>query len=354
MAKKRVIILYNKLFHYRIPIFNILSKYCNLTVAYSYKATEKELSQCSFKTLFLPIISFHNIVVHKDNILELCKEYEVVIAYGDVKWLSLSSLALRKRNFRLLFWTIGAPASYHRKFGEASKIHFMITDFFDKRADALVIYSEAPIKMYQNRGITNLKFFVANNTVKVKKNDYCSEKRSDIIFIGSLYMAKGLQLLLNAYKFAFGKNNKIPILRIIGDGSEKQKIQTWISDNNLENKVIMEGPIYSEEKKAEIFSHAIACISPLQAGLSVLESMGHGVAFITEESAITGGELFNIRDKVNGLLLNNISDLSGVILDITANKEKYLRYGQNSYNDYWQNRKPEDMARALLSAINDE
>ena len=35
MNGMRVIILYNKLFHYRIPIWNELADKCNLTVAYS-------------------------------------------------------------------------------------------------------------------------------------------------------------------------------------------------------------------------------------------------------------------------------------------------------------------------------
>ena len=45
-SKKKVLILYNKLFHYRIPIFNILADKYDLTVVYSYKANEKDLAQC--------------------------------------------------------------------------------------------------------------------------------------------------------------------------------------------------------------------------------------------------------------------------------------------------------------------
>lgn len=353
MTKKKVLILYNKLFHYRIPIFNILSEYCDLTVAYSFKTENSVLSECKFCTLYLPIKTYYKIIVHRENISKLCNNYDVVIAYGDIKWISLSTLVFkREKRYKLFFWSIGVPSSYTRKFGKASKIHYMITDYFDRRADGIILYSDFPIKMYHNRGLLKQKFFVANNTVKVKRNLYSDINRTDIIFIGSLYYEKGIRVLLDQYLIAYYSNRKIPNLRIIGDGEEKQIIQEWIFTHKLEDKIILEGSVYSETKKAELFSKAIVCISPLQAGLSVLECMGYGVSFITTKNAITGGEIYNIYNGINGLLLDSETELSNIILDIFTNKEKYFSYGKNAHFYYWQNRKPEDMALGILQAIN--
>jgi glycosyltransferase involved in cell wall biosynthesis len=102
-----------------------------------------------------------------------------------------------------------------------------------------------------------------------------------------------------------------------------------------------------------MFQKTLACISPLQGGLSVLESMGYGVPYITDANAITGGEAFNIVDGKTGLRVNNMSidKLKDIILDISSNKQKYIEMGNNAYKHYWSCRKPEDMAQGVIDAI---
>ena len=66
--KKKVVILYNKLFHYRIPIFNLLAQKYDLTVVYSYPANEDDIAQCQFKTVYVPIKQVGNLFFHKQSI----------------------------------------------------------------------------------------------------------------------------------------------------------------------------------------------------------------------------------------------------------------------------------------------
>ena len=124
------------------------------------------------------------------------------------------------------------------------------------------------------------------------------------------------------------------------------------SMNNLQRKITLLGPIYDNKQKSEIFAKSYACFSPLQAGLSVLESFGYGVPFVTTKDAITGGEIFNIENMVNGIKLENVNTIKDVILDISNNPKKYLDMGEQAYNYYWNNRKPEDMALGIINAIN--
>ena len=350
--KKKLLILYNKLFHYRIPIFNLLAEEYDLTVVYSYNSNEKIISQCNFKTKFIPIIKIWKFVFHKTNISKFCDNYDIVIAYGQSTWLSYSSLVLKKnRKFKLIFWTIGAPASYTRNYGEAGCLYYAFNDFFDHKADGLIFYSNNPIEMHHKRGYPKEKMFVADNTVKVLKQNINPEIKKSILFIGTLYLEKGLNILLDSYLAAYKENIAIPELNIVGGGNEYNDIFEWIKQNNLLEKIHLLGPIYDEKTKAEIFSKSIASISPLQAGLSVLESMGYGVPYITMKNAITGGEAFNIDNHVNGLTLDDISEFKKIILDITIDKPKYIQFGLNAYDHYWKNRKPEDMAKGIRYAI---
>lgn len=350
-SRKKILILYNKLFHYRIPIFNILAKKYDITVVYSYETSSEILSQCEFQTQYIPIFRLWKFVIHKRNIYSYCHNFDVVIAYGEKTWLSYAFLSLCKRSFKLLFWTIGAPASYDRHYGEACKLHYYLTDFFDKRADGLIFYSDVPIQMYKNRGVEKQNFFVANNTVKVRKTKVNPLIKNQILFIGSLYLEKGLPVLLDAYKKVYEQNQSIPNLVVVGGGDQLETIKEWVVRSELSSKVELLGPIYEEGKKAELFSKSIACISPLQAGLSVLESMGYGVPFITMEDAITGGEIFNIKHNVNGLLLAGKEEFEKVLLEMIENKEKFIEYGINAYRHYWDYRKPEDMTKGLCEAI---
>lgn len=349
--KKKVIILYNKLFHYRIPIFNLLAQNYDLTVVYSYPAKKEDVAQCQFNTIYIPIKKVGGLFFHKQSIKTLCKGFDVVIAYGQVSYVDYMKLAFGRRDFRLLFWSIGAPASYGRRYGEGSSTYYAIGDLIRKRADALIFYSNKAKEMHINRGFDEQQLYVANNTVKVEKIELNRVFKQNLLFIGTLYLEKGLQLLLNSYKEANNIDKSIPKLIIVGGGEQFSLVKDWVTTNHLEEKIELLGPIYDRQEKALIFQKSLACISPDQAGLSVLESLGYGVPFITSKDAITGGESFNIQNNYNGILMENVSELKDIILDISKDRDKYIKMGENAYSYYWTNRTPEIMAKGIEDAI---
>ena len=350
IANKKVLILYNNLFHYRISIFKLLAEKCELTVAFSVGPDTKE--KVNFNILKLPIFKYKRFVIHKDNIFKLCQQFDVVIAYGDIAWLKLSTLPFhKKRKFKIVFWSPGVSASYDKKFDAITKWD-SIRDFFYKKADALVFYTDYPIKKYLNRGFHKEKLFVAPNTVEVLYIPVIDRiKKDSLLFIGTLYMQKGILTLLKNYKSAFMSDPGILPLNIIGGGVELENVKKWIEENGLCDKVILRGPIFDINEKSSYFKKAFACISPDQAGLSVLESMGYGVPFITMHDAITGGERLNIINGINGILMDETFELKDIIIDISVNRIKYLKMGENAYNYYWHSHKPEDMANGLFKAI---
>jgi len=347
--KKKVLILYNNLFHYRIPIFNILAERYDLTVAYSFgKDTREELK---FKTLKLPVLKFKRLVLHKDNIFRLCQKFDVVIAYGEINFLKYSTLPWhRKRRFKVVFWSIGVSTTHKKGFNEV-KQKDKVRDVFYKKADALVFYSDYPIPEYLERGFQKEKLFVAPNTVQVEDFREAQRQKDSILFIGTLALRKGLLSLLENYKSALALDKSLPVLNIIGGGDEFETVETWINVNKIQKNIILHGPIFDVAQKAAFFRKAYACISPNQAGLSVLESMGYGVPFITCKDAITGGERLNITDGLNGVLFENVNQLHEIILDISKFPQKYIAMGQNAQEYYWNCRKPEDMANGLVDAI---
>lgn len=346
---KKVLIIYNKCWSYRQPIFELIGEKFDLTVGYSLgKAPEKNEN---YKVLNLPINKFGRFVIHKDNLVRLSSNYDVVIAYGDISWLSLIRLAfVRKRNFKLLYWTIGVRASYRNKFNDKT-IWDRLRFYIYNSADALLLYSKVPLPRYKNNGWDIKKIFIANNTVKVESLEEVSTKRNRLLFIGTLYKEKGIELLLNSYKRVANSNSSMNELHIIGGGDGLEYVKNFISTNNLTEKIVAHGPIYDESLLKIHFSKTLACISPNQAGLSVLKSMGYGVPFITHKDAITGGELYNIENNVNGVIYEDSENLFDILIDINQNASKYLHLGKNAKLHYENCRKPSDMARGITDAI---
>lgn len=347
---KVLFVTQSKLQHYRVPIFQLVNKEPNieLTLAHCGNAiVQNEMPEILLKKKKLG--SYYTI----EDFGSICKNYDVILCMFYYNNLSFLRTVIKKKQ-KIVLWSIGVPASYNRQYGDASNFRYKILNHFQNKADALLLYSNAPIEIYKKRGIKvdEKKIFVANNTVEVVKQPIEKQEKDSLLFIGTLYLEKGLQLLLNAYKQAYEEKSDLLPLNIVGGGAQFEKIQSWVKNNNLDNKINMLGAIYDPIKKAEIFKKAIACVSPMQAGLSVLESMGYGVPFITSYDAITGGEAFNIKDGENGLRMNDISKLKEVILDIDQNKDKYLTMGEKAYEYYWNNRTINVMANGIISAIN--
>lgn len=349
----KVLKLESTIKHYNVPVFNIINKKYDLTVLYYEKSSDSAIEDCEFKTIYVPWKKVYKFVYLQESIYSLCKQYDVVIALDTINVWNYFTLGFKPHKFKLIYWGIGVPASYTRHYGEASDLYYAISHCMEKRADALIFYAQEAIDIHLKRGFKGPKMFVAPNTTTVLRRELKPELKDSIMFIGSLYLEKGLQLLLDAYKAAYEDNNTIIKLNIVGGGEPLPMIKKWVADNNLSNEINVLGPIYDNEVKSELFKKALACISPLQGGLSVLESMGYGVPFITDANAITGGETYNIISGETGLRVEDmdVEKLKAIILDISSNRQKYIEMGKKAYVHYWTNRKPEDMAQGAIDAI---
>lgn len=343
----KVLRLTNLLLPYSIPILNILGKHVDLTVAHAGKPVKS--NGLTFKEMILHTYKIGTLTFIKDNLYSLACNYDVLIILGDIRWLSYMRLAFYKRRpYRLCFWTIGVSASYSKAFDEIKRWD-KVRNVFMRRADALIFYSDYPIEKYAHAGFNREKLFVAPNTVEVK--DITMDVNRDILlFVGTLYKEKGIDSLLEHYLRA-SQYRKMPPLHIIGGGDGNDAVKKWIESHNQADSIIMHGPIYDEDRLAAFFQRSLACISPGQAGLSVLKALGYGTPFITMRNAITGGERLNIQDGVNGVLYDKESDLETILIDISENKQKYIEMGQRAREYYLNCRTPKHMVDGLLKAI---
>ncbi len=349
VKKKNVLIIYPQLFRYRIPIFNILAEKYDLTVLHSGKEIKDNTD--NIKQIIIPIKKIGPFSVFFVNLHKICKNYDVVISEGTTRYLDRNLLIINRfRRYKWINWGIGVSASYEKKF-DANKRFDGVRYFLYKLSDASIFYSDYPVERYVSVGFDRSTLFVANNTTAVSYNENVEYEKDSLLFIGTLYKEKNIYALLEAYQEASKMTkNRLP-LNIIGGGDEYENIQQWVKNNGFANSINLVGPLFDQGKLEPYFRKAFACISPGQAGLSVLTSMGYGTPFVTTRDAITGGEIFNIENGRTGVLYDKPEELKDVICDISDNPSKYIQMGKEARKYYLDNRRPDQMASAIIDAI---
>ncbi len=334
---------------YRFEVFQNLGAQYDLTILHSGKETNKP--RINFRQILLPLRHIGPFTYFSKNIHSICKKFDVIISEGNIRHIDRNLFILNPfRTYKWISWSIGVSASYNKKYDSNASLDW-VRHFIFKRADANVFYSDYPIKKYVKAGFLRKSLFVANNTTYVSYNENVQFKKERLLFIGTLYNQKRICDLLKSYKEAFEiANNALP-LDIIGDGPEYNHIHSWINENHLGDKIRLLGPVFDHSILEGHFRASLVCISPGQAGLSVLTSLGYGTPFITRQDALTGGEIFNITNNVNGILYKKDEELKFIILEVNNNPDRFIEMGKNARQYYLQNRRITDMVKGLTDAI---
>lgn len=353
MNKPKVLILQGILSSYNIPIYEILSNSTELSVAYVERNESKKVlpfSVIKLSSIEIGCLTFVN------HLYSLCSNYDVVVFMPDLHYVSYVLLPFIKRTYKVIPWSIGIRASYKRRYDLERPKNFLdkIYGLIYRKSDAVLFYMKQPISYWTSTEIERERFFVAHNTVQISNKFILSNKSSNsILFVGTLYGKKGINELIEAYADArnLAPMLDFPTLDIIGDGPEYSSILNKIKELNLEGVTTLYGAIYDEEEILIYFSKALLCVSPNQAGLSVLKSMGYGVPFVTRINAITGGERLNIEHGVNGFLYNEKRDLTQILIEAVENPKKIREMSFNAKKYYDSHATPLIMARGFLDAI---
>lgn len=346
-AKNKILFITNTIPHYRLPLYEEVGKRYDLTIAHPGNSVESPF----FEQIALQETSFGIFINYKgvENILD----YDVIIVYANVRLLNLYySLFLKYRyKIKVILFGIGVSASYNKQYDKDKKVGILLKAIM-KKVSAAIFYDAYPTIKYASMGVDPRKLFVAPNTVVGNEKAVLPRsERNSILFIGSLYKQKGIQLLLEAYLELLRRNSKLPVLNIIGDGAEKAVIENWINKNNLANQVYLLGRITDEVQLSRYFSRAICCVSPGQAGLSVQKSFSYGVPFITSYYPISGGEFTSIIEGVTGYYFDGtIYDLAKTI-DKVINDSKLDEVIENCRVFYEHFRSPKLWVKGFSDAI---
>lgn len=348
---KKILILKDEISAYNVDVYNIIAEHYDLTVGYYTK--DKSKSDCKFKKVQLNYTKIGGIFFIQ-RLRKLCNEFDLVSFVPNMHVLCYCLLPFLPHKYKLVNWSIGFKVSYihpyltSRPHNFQDKIFQCILD----RCDASIFYMEEAKKFWKKTSLNLEKVFVAPNTAVVNKISLNPSLKKDFLFVGTLYKGKGLDLLIESYKEAISlDHDDSPNLIIVGDGEMRPFLESFIKNNNLENKIQLRGSIFDESILAEEFKKALLCISPTQGGLSAPKSMGYGVPFVTRKDAITGGEIYHINSGINGIMYDKDSDLTSILKDAISSPQKYIKMGENAYHYYYSKATVRHMVQGALDAF---
>lgn len=223
-----------------------------------------------------------------------------------------------------------------------------------KKVDANIFYTQKSRIEFVKLGLNQKKTFVANNTFDVGKRikSYENNIKNKILFVGSLDIRKQNDILVNAFANIQTKIADDIELIIIGEGNERERLLNIVENKNIKNKVRFVGKVIDTEILKDFYKEAIVSVSFGQAGLSVLQSLGYGVPFMTKENAISGGEKTNIINRENGIFCQDSQEsLEYCLTEICNNIDFAKKLGEKAYFHYSEYCTIQNMNQGFLDAI---
>lgn len=138
---------------------------------------------------------------------------------------------------------------------------------------------------------------------------------NQIISIGRLEDVKDFDSLINVYSI-IEKKHPDWILKIIGEGRERRKLEDKIKTLGLEKKVILTGRLTSEEIEKELDNSSIFLLTSKSESFSlvIVEAMSHSVPCISYDIDVGPKEI--ITNKEDGYLIEDRNEKN--MADITC------------------------------------
>ncbi|MBC2580561.1 glycosyltransferase family 4 protein [Clostridium sp. DJ247] len=304
-------------FNYKLNKTNILSKVLGKIVKDINKKTgilNKEKYYEKLNSIYFPDKVKKNFTKYLND-----KQYDIVIGVEGLFSILLGSIK-ENLNSKVLGWQHNSYDAYLRN---TNRYFWNLDILFDKYITRLDKY----IVLTDNDKITfkkekNIECDVIYNPLSFESNEKSTCSKKNILFVGRLVeQQKGLDLLIQAFNKVCLKN-KDWILKIVGDGSDKEKLEQLIEGLKLTERVKIEPPT-NNIKEYYLDSSIFVSSSRWEGfGLVITEAMECGLPVVA--FANSGPREIITKNYENGILVpcEDVDSLANAILDLINNEEK--------------------------------
>ena len=342
---KKIVIVQDKVMHYRKAFLIELSKYYKVYVFHSEEVSDANNYGGNIEFVQLKKIKLGPFNYQR-NLLKNIKKINplATILTFDIRWLSSLKMALTSDiSTKVIWWGLDIGKS---------RIALKVKLYLAKLDIPIVFYSRDNMRNFIDMGVRQDICFYANNTFDIgpRQKSYENINKNSFIFVGSFDKRKGIMRLLDLFLEVKPFLPKNMTFNLIGDGECFDEVNNFVSSNDLASTIILHGRVEDPTKLKKYYMSAFASISYSQAGLSVLQSLGFGVPFMALKGAISGGELSNIFCGFNGFLPKDDSEFKSYLISLSYS-ETSQKLGQNAYNYYEKSCTVENMVESFIKAI---
>jgi glycosyltransferase involved in cell wall biosynthesis len=330
---KKILFLQNVVFEYRKNLYNELSRSYEVSVLHTGKKSVNSDDNyvehiCDYKK----IGPFYII---NENLIEFCRNYDIVICMFDLYWLSFMKLIFYKDKPVFILWG-------HRY--SENIISNNLRNYLMKKVKYNILYGEEDVPRMIKCGISSDRIFIAPNTIKVSNyKDYSQSEKSSLIFVGRLQESKKINILIQIFSNII---NEIPsniTLEIIGDGNLEKSLKNLATNLGISKRVKFHGQINDAIILSKLFEHSFAYVSLGPVGLGVLHSFAYGIPVITLDKLKHGPEFHNLINNTNSFICSDTIQLEEKLKSICIDINITRRMGFNAFEYYIKNRKMEYM-----------
>jgi len=300
---------------------------------------KKESTHNKIYGVMLPLISnrYLNVIYFTFfgifEINRLFKKYNFeVFQASDAGGATLGLLASKIYNKNFIFEIQGDIFNYPSRNG--NKIHSSLVKFFSrflvKRADYIRIVSPFLYESLDELDIDRKKIFLIpprcdsklfnNQNIGPNKPKQLAQNKYNILFVGNLIFAKGVDILLEAFALIEKEYSDVGLI-YIGDGEEKVHLINRSIELGIDKKVILFGRVEYKSIPSIMHYSDILVLPSREEGVGrvILEAMAMKLPVIASN---VGGIPFVIDNLKDGILFEpgDVHELKRHVLFLINNK----------------------------------
>lgn len=327
---KKVLLISNYVFHYRIKIYNYFAKEFS-KLGYEFHVLSNEYQNNKYDIHFNKHEKDFSIKGYIDEINKINPDVVINFLHLKDKLIIPLTYYCKVKKIPMIYWNHGINLR-----DPNNKLKNCIFRFVHNISDAIILYTPNELKYIKAKN--KEKTFIAYNTLNFKdinksivsskehiKKKYKINEEKIILYVSRVLPYKKLDVLLEKFK----GNNNIGVV-IVGNGISDEQMQLINSYNNLHYL----GEMYDRDVW-DIFSIGDIYSTPGHIGLGLNEAFYWGKPVVVLEGN-HAPEIYYLEQGKNGFIVSDEKDLKEKVLYLLENKEIYnnfSNYAKKTYRD---------------------
>ena len=280
--------------HYRASIFKLIDD--SYETSFFFSEPFEQIKLMDYNILKGPVKElktwrWHNFSYQHGVLILLNKKYDKYITLGDVRSISTWLFLIIARVIRkpVYIWT-------HGWYGKETGVEVRVKKLFYRLPKGILLYGNYAKELMIKEGVSPSKLYVLHNSLdyssqlvlrkelvlKPVYQDHFGNKNQTLILICRLTPRKRIDMLIDALSSLKAKGLLYNAV-IVGDGNEREKLQSQAKQCGVDNQIWFYGPCYDEKTNAELIYNSDLCVTPGDIGLTAIHVMMFGVPVLTHD-----------------------------------------------------------------------